>query len=105
MNKSKLILAILFLTAACAIATDGPEPAPWWQNVENSQALAMKWLAALTVIAGGITAFISFLLGKVNTIREQLRQQSARLDSHGTQIANIALSTPVQPQPQNPTPP
>ncbi len=112
-------LLFLLITAAC-IAADatGPEPAPWWMKVEEAQTLAMKWLATLTVIAGGIAGFVAYVLAKVNAIKEQQREQAQqqadaqkaqndRLNVHAEQITTLALTSapPMQTITQNNPPP
>lgn len=86
-----LLFLLIITTAYCADVT-GPEPAPWWLRVEDAQALAVKWLAALTVIAGALAGFVSYVLGQVNTIKSNQRAHDAQLTSHGQQITTIAMS-------------
>lgn len=87
--------------AAAAVAT-GPEPAPWWMRVEETQALALKWLAALTVIGGALTAFVLFMLGKIQEIKARVEKQADRSDTQQQQIHDIALAAmPTPPSKSN----
>lgn len=95
------VLCVVGVVAAYAVdavqGAEGPEPAPWWMRVEEAQALAIKWLGALTVIAGALAGFVLFVLGKVNEIRENQKTQAARMDSHGQQLTTLALNTTAAP--------
>lgn len=93
------LLSIVGIVAAYAVdavqGEAGPEPAPWWMRVEDAQNLAMKWLAALTVIGGALTGFVLFVLGKVQEIKARMEKQGTRLDSQEDKLHSLALnSTP-----------
>lgn len=105
MNKPKLIILFLFIavTAYCADVT-GPEPAPWWQRQEDAVKFVQNWATALTVIAGIVIAFVSFVWGKVIALRDQIRLQSQqqadalklqsdRLNTHANQITTLAMTS------------
>lgn len=88
----KLSLVILLAITATAIA-QGPEPAPWWQRVEETQSLALKWTGALTVILGALATLIAFIIGKVNELKARVERQSEKTDLQQQQITSIALNT------------
>lgn len=51
----KTLLLVLLLVGTTAIAQQtGPEPAPWWQRVEETQNLVFKWLTFITVVGGAV---------------------------------------------------
>lgn len=86
---SALIPLYLLAAEPHIAATASAEPAPWWQQVEDFQALALKWIAALTVILGAIATLAAFLIAKVQDIKQ-------RLDRHETRIAaNIITRSPA----------
>lgn len=116
MNKKAFAVIMLFcvFVGACLAAdavntAEGPEPAPWWMRVEDAQALAVKWLSALTVIAGALAALAMFIIGKVKEIKDRMESQSKRLNEVQGQVHTLAVNAappaPLPCAPINPPPP
>lgn len=88
-----LIWAVLFFTALIPLAimthasvdslpaVANAEPAPWWQQVEQFQTLALKWIAALTAVVAALATLVSIALTKYTDFRERLNRISARVDT------------------------
>lgn len=96
-NRYAIITFLLFILAAgISWAADniGPEPAPWWQRVEEAQALAIKWIGALTIIIGALATLIAFVIGKVSELKARIENQNRRQDAQQQQITNIATAIP-----------
>lgn len=86
----------------------GPEPAPWWQQVEQTQALFEKWCVALTVMIAAVAGVITFVITKIFAVKELLHKQKEELDkrldrqrsdltSQQAQINTVALNSPPPP--------
>lgn len=80
----KKVLFFLLVLTASAFA-DGPEPDPWWKQVENWQSLAMKWIVALTVVVGAVASLAMLVIQKLNQIRTYVNDHTAATDARLTQ--------------------
>lgn len=103
----KPILCLL-LIVSIAYAQSGPEPDPWWKQVENWQSLAMKWIAALTVIVGAMATLAGLVLQKLKQVREfvndqaeatekRLDRQTSAIQATQEQVVDIAKAVPPPP--------
>lgn len=70
------------------------EPAPWWQQVEQTQSLALKWIAALTVVLGALATLIGFIMAKINELKERQNRAAENSKALQAQITTVALNTP-----------
>lgn len=103
MRARNLVFFAVFILLATVALADGPEPAPWWQRVEETQSLALKWIGSLTVVLGALATLVAFVIGKVNELKARVEAQSHRVDTQQTQITTLAQNAPP-PQPPNPNP-
>lgn len=90
----KNLIAFLIIALPVVCFAEGPEPAPWWQRVEDTQTFALKWIGSLTVILGALATLLGFIVGKVNELKERVKRQSEKMESQQAQITNIALASP-----------
>ncbi len=95
--KPRIAFLFVLFIAVAAFAADatGPEPDPWWRQVEKTQSLALQWLGALTVIGGALATFIAFVIGKVNELKARVEKQADRSDVQQQQIHELALKAPA----------
>lgn len=100
--KTFIAIAILALTAT-SIA--GPEPAPWWQQVEEMQGLLLKWITALSIIAtaliGAIFSLWALFNSKLNDVRN--RQDRASEEKRELQGKVVELAEKLPPNPPEKT--
>lgn len=76
--------------------TANADPLPWWQQVEAFQALALKWIAALTAIIAAVSGLIAFVLAKLQEVRERINRQDQRLGLMPTIPADVISPTTGQ---------
>lgn len=99
-----LIWLALFLTGMIPIyimahgvenlpAVANAQPAPWWQQVESFQNLAIKWIGALTGITAALATFVGVLITQYKNLKERLDRVSDRTD---TAVATAQAATIVQ---------
>lgn len=97
-----LLLFLFLIFAASAQQAAGPEPAPWWQRVEDTQALFFKWLGFLTLAGGALTTWAVGLYVKlkveVREAKERLNRQTSDRQQIQAQVTDIAKQiTPPAP--------
>lgn len=67
-------------------------PLPWWQQVEAFQALALKWIAALTAVCAGLATLVSVVIAQYKNLKERMDRVSERADS----LQAIAIAATVK---------
>lgn len=90
-------LAILSHGAENLPAVATAEPAPWWQQVEAFQNLAIKWIGALTAVMAALATFVGIALVQYKNLKERIERVSDRADT----IQSAALSQTANQAQQN----
>lgn len=104
MKTRILVLVLLLVGLSIAIAEEikpGPEPAPWWQRVEQTQDLVFRWLTFISLAGGtAITIFVGFYM----KFKTELKEAKDRADRASTekralqaQVTDLAKQMPPPP--------
>lgn len=76
-------IAFLFILGGIAwAAAGGPEPDPWWLQVEKIQSLLLKWIAMLSAVALALVAAFFAVASNIKTRIQALRlETSAKIEN------------------------
>lgn len=98
--KTKLLFVFLLLGATAFAQTfqvDTSEAEPWWKQVDETQALLVKWITALTMVATVLVGaiFSVWMLFKSKMVEIQNRQDRLGEEKRDLQrqITDVAMAT------------
>jgi len=60
------------------LAAASAEPLPWWKKVDEFQGLFLKWLYALSFVAGAFMVVAAQLLSKYRELRDRMDREELR---------------------------
>lgn len=108
MNTRIVLLIVLILCAFCVRyafgAESGPEPAPWWMQVEAGQALALKWIATVSIVLTAVITTVGALWMKIQELKDRMNRASAEKMALQKQVTELAAQLPPPaPAPTQPT--
>lgn len=95
--KTRILLVVLFLVCTAVAQNPGPEPAPWWMRVEETQTLALKWIAALSIVMTALITAIGALWMKVKEMTHRQDRASEDKRQLQNQVTDLAKQIPPPP--------
>jgi len=62
---------------------------------QDFQTAALQWVAVATTLAGILSTFAVYIVGKVNEVKKAVAAHDVQIAANQTQITAVALATPA----------
>lgn len=74
-----LVVIPLLVLGQESIISAPAEPTPWWKRVDEIQAILLRWVTALSIVAVAAIAAAGHILSKLKELRERMEQDAEEL--------------------------